>query len=218
MAKPSAPTRTRKMLTPIEIGRVAYSAGFGRKEGCPPAHLVSAIAKALAESGGVVNRIGGPNANGTFDYGLWQVNEEHATTGPWYFDREKLLTDPQYNANAAYAIHREAEGREQGFDDIWFADETEEQRKDAATAADIIFGGSGSGGAGGLSDEAGKDVGGNWATDLDSFLANLIPNLGAGLLRTGLGIAGGILIILAIMFIAKQWIVPTVGKAVNAVT
>ena len=53
----------------------------------------------LAESGGKVNAVGGPNSNGTYDYGLWQINSVHKS-----YVRSKLLSDPLYNAKAAVAI------------------------------------------------------------------------------------------------------------------
>lgn len=40
-------------------------------------NAVKAIAICLAESGGKVDAVGGPNSNGTHDYGLWQINEIH---------------------------------------------------------------------------------------------------------------------------------------------
>lgn len=43
-----------------------------------------AIAVALAESGGNTDAVGGPNSNGTYDYGLWQINSIHNPT-----EREK---------------------------------------------------------------------------------------------------------------------------------
>jgi hypothetical protein len=53
---------------------------------------------ALAESGGRVGAIGGPNSNGTFDYGLWQINSSHG------YDTQSLLHNPLYNARAAVSI------------------------------------------------------------------------------------------------------------------
>ena len=61
------------------------------------AKIMAAIA--LAESGGRVGAVGGPNSNGTHDYGLWQINSVH------HYDRHRLLTDPAYNAQAAVAIY-----------------------------------------------------------------------------------------------------------------
>lgn len=63
----------------------------------PMANIMAAIAQ--AESGGVVGRVGGPDKNGTFDYGLWQINSSHG------YDTQKLLTDPLYNAKAAVSIY-----------------------------------------------------------------------------------------------------------------
>jgi hypothetical protein len=45
------------------------------------------IAIAFAESGGETTKVGGPNNNGTFDYGLWQINSSHDALlkgGDWH--------------------------------------------------------------------------------------------------------------------------------------
>jgi hypothetical protein len=43
-------------------------------------NAVKAIAIALAESGGNPEAVGGPNSNGTRDWGLWQINDIHNPT------------------------------------------------------------------------------------------------------------------------------------------
>lgn len=58
----------------------------------------AAWAKAMAESGGYYDIIGGPNPNGTFDYGLFQINEIHKAEKS--IDWTKIL-DPLYNAQTA---------------------------------------------------------------------------------------------------------------------
>jgi Lysozyme like domain len=63
------------------------------------ANIMAAIA--MAESSGIVSNVGGPNSNGTYDYGLWQINSSHTQ-----FNRSLLLSDPLYNARAAVAIYR----------------------------------------------------------------------------------------------------------------
>lgn len=63
------------------------------------APIMAAIA--MAESGGRVDAVGGPNSNGTYDYGLWQINSVHSQ-----FDKARLISDPQYNAQAAVAIEK----------------------------------------------------------------------------------------------------------------
>ncbi len=82
---------TTGTLTPTQIGEYAINAGFGASS------LVTAIAVALAESGGNVTATN-HDANGTTDYGLWQINSVHSSYSP-----SKLLT-PAYNAQAAYDI------------------------------------------------------------------------------------------------------------------
>src|SRR4051794_21086585 len=66
------------VLTPTEIGAVIASTAWGFKEKDWTQFLDVAIAVCLAESGGKPANIGGPNSNGTMDYGLWQINSIHA--------------------------------------------------------------------------------------------------------------------------------------------
>lgn len=74
--------------------------GLWLHAGGPPkvARIMAAIA--LAESGGRVNAKGGPNADGSYDYGLWQINSSHG------YNVQKLTHDPEYNARAAVAVFR----------------------------------------------------------------------------------------------------------------
>lgn len=83
-------------LTAGQLISYAEKAGFNADQ----AVIMAAIA--LAESGGIINAVGGPNSNGTYDYGTWQINSSHTQ-----FDRSRLLSDPQYNADAAYAIFKQ---------------------------------------------------------------------------------------------------------------
>lgn len=61
----------------------------------------AAWAKAMAESGGYYDIIGGPNPNGSFDYGLFQINDIHKVelmkSGEWGVGNEKILS-PEVNA------------------------------------------------------------------------------------------------------------------------
>lgn len=68
--------------------------------GGPPKVAKTMAAIALAESGGRVGARGGPNSDGSYDYGLWQINSSH------HYSRRRLLTDPAYNARAAVSIYR----------------------------------------------------------------------------------------------------------------
>lgn len=61
------------------------------------ARIMAAIA--VAESGGRVNAKH-RDANGTTDYGLWQINSSHG------YNVKELTTDPAYNAQAAVAVYR----------------------------------------------------------------------------------------------------------------
>jgi hypothetical protein len=63
------------------------------------ANIMAAIA--LAESGGRIDAKGGPNSDGSYDYGLWQINSSHRAYNP-----SRLLSDPAYNAQAAVQVER----------------------------------------------------------------------------------------------------------------
>jgi len=77
-------------LTASDIAQYAANAGFTGSD------LITAVAIALAESGGDPNAVGD---NGT-SIGLWQI---HFTVHP-EFDQSRLA-DPSYNAGAAYSIY-----------------------------------------------------------------------------------------------------------------
>lgn len=76
-----------------------------REAGGRPALTNIMTAIALAESGGRRDAIGGPNPDGTYDRGLWQINDVHG------FNRNRLISDPLYNAQAAVRI-QESQGLE----------------------------------------------------------------------------------------------------------
>lgn len=79
-------------LNPSQVAAAAHIGGFTGED-----QIVTATAIALAESGGVTDAKGGPNTNGTYDWGLFQINDVHKPT-----DAEK--TDPIANARRAYKI------------------------------------------------------------------------------------------------------------------
>lgn len=89
-------------MTIAEIGTVAQNAGFTGND------LVTAVAIALAESGGNPNALGDTNiGSGTGSFGLWQINADaHPEYGPDFTQ----LYDPQTNADAAYAVYQAAGG------------------------------------------------------------------------------------------------------------
>jgi Lysozyme like domain len=86
-------------LSAAQIAVYAMQAGFTGDD------LVTAVAIALAESGG------DPNAQGDFmagqytSYGLWQI---HWTVHPEF--QPTQLFDPQYNANAAFLLYERRHG------------------------------------------------------------------------------------------------------------
>lgn len=79
-------------LSPEQVAAAAHIGGFTGES-----QIVTATAIALAESNGVTDAKGGPNSNGTYDYGLFQINDIHKPT-----DAEK--TDAIANAKRAYKI------------------------------------------------------------------------------------------------------------------
>lgn len=90
-------------MTPTEIASVAAAAGFTGYD------LTTAVAVALAESGGNVNAYNPEVAAGTptgyGSYGLWQIYEKaHPEFATWN------LFDPQLNAQAAFSVYTNAGG------------------------------------------------------------------------------------------------------------
>ena len=78
-----------------------HVASVARVAGWSGADLVTAVAIAYAESGWDDTARGGPNSNGTYDYGLWQINDIHKPT-----QTEK--TNSVANGQRAYRIYKEA--------------------------------------------------------------------------------------------------------------
>lgn len=70
------------------------------KAGFSPSQFSTMRGIIQAESGGKVNATNS-NTNGTIDRGLAQINSVHKQ-----FDANKLLSDPQYNLNAAHEIYK----------------------------------------------------------------------------------------------------------------
>lgn len=84
------------MATDLAIALAAQQAGFGD-------NTATAVAVALAESGGNELATNTKNANGSTDYGLWQINSVHAADlkgGDW--------RKPSDNAKMAYAVYSRA--------------------------------------------------------------------------------------------------------------
>lgn len=84
-------------LSPEQIGQLMISVGFPRNV------VPTGIAIALAESGGDATIVGGPNSNGTYDYGLFQINSVHSSLLSQYDWR-----NPRDNTIMAYEIWRDA--------------------------------------------------------------------------------------------------------------
>jgi hypothetical protein len=90
-------------LSPSDIAAVAQSAGFSGSD------LITAVAVALAESGGNPNAYNAETAagapQGLGSYGLWQI---YLNAHPEFAGDN--LYDPAANANAAYSIYSASGG------------------------------------------------------------------------------------------------------------
>lgn len=80
------------VLSAEQVSQAALAAGFTGSA------LDIAVAIAKAESGFRVDAINN-NTNGSTDRGLWQINSVHSQ-----YDPNRLLSDPVYNATAAFQI------------------------------------------------------------------------------------------------------------------
>jgi hypothetical protein len=90
----SAPIPSRGRLSYGQLEQLARNAGF-------PASLAPTMAAiAEAESSGSVGATNF-NTNGSEDRGLWQINTVNG------YNTHQLLTNPTYNARAAYNIYRQ---------------------------------------------------------------------------------------------------------------
>lgn len=82
------------------VGKYAAVVNAARDAGFRGDALVTAVAIAIAESGGNPQAVSPLNSNGTRDYGLWQINSVHRSSG---FDTTLGLS-AEYNAKWAYKI------------------------------------------------------------------------------------------------------------------
>lgn len=89
---PAGSLPTTGTLSAKQIGEYMLQASFS----ATPGSLTVGIAIALAESGGNIKATN-KNANGSTDYGIWQINSVHG------YSPATLLT-PAGNASAAYKI------------------------------------------------------------------------------------------------------------------
>lgn len=87
-------------LSASAIAAYALEAGFTGND----ARI--AVAVALAESDGQTDAVSPKNSNGTYDYGVWQINTIHNPTA-------QNWKDPLVNAKMAKRIFDEAKGRGQ---------------------------------------------------------------------------------------------------------
>lgn len=75
----------------------AQIAGLAKAAGFPADQIATAVAVALAESGGNSSALNTRNSNGSWDAGLWQINSIHGYS-------QSALMNPTTNAAAAYKV------------------------------------------------------------------------------------------------------------------
>ena len=81
------------VLSAREVARLVAQAGF------PSGDQATMTAICHAESSFRVGAIGGPNKNGSYDYGVAQINSRHN------YDRSKLINDAAYNLDCAHKVY-----------------------------------------------------------------------------------------------------------------
>lgn len=91
-----APTGT---ITGVAVLSAAQVAQLVKEAGFPASVQATMVAISKAESGFKTDAIGGPNSNGTYDRGLFQINDVHK------LDRNKLISDAKYNTAQAKKIY-----------------------------------------------------------------------------------------------------------------
>lgn len=90
---------------PKRLAAAAKLAGFA------DADLATIVAISGQETSGNAWVIGGPNYNGTFDYGSWQINTVHQIKHPEWFETTTAgwnWANHADNARMAFAVYTEA--------------------------------------------------------------------------------------------------------------
>lgn len=94
---PGAPMTPTGVISAAGLAQLAANAGFQGND------LITAVAIALAESGGNPGVVGDQSITPGGSIGLWQINLR------WHPEyTAAMLVDPQTNANAAFAIYQAA--------------------------------------------------------------------------------------------------------------
>jgi hypothetical protein len=75
------------------------------KAGGPASQLPTAVSVALAESSGKIAAVN-HNTNGTYDHGLWQVNDVNIGPGGVAEPYASNISNPLANAQAAVAVYK----------------------------------------------------------------------------------------------------------------
>ena len=91
-------------LNAVELDDLLATVGFtgfteGRANEAPTDYRRAAWAGAMRESSGTVDIVGGPNVNGSYDYGLFQINDIHREDPD--IDWSRILRG-KYNARIAH--------------------------------------------------------------------------------------------------------------------
>lgn len=170
-------------------------------------NAVIAIAIALAESGGNPDAVGGPNSNGTYDYGLWQINSIHNPV-----EREK------HSAAANWLLA----WRIAGMGTSWkpWATYNSGAYKTHMAAAQAAWKGATPGTIGGNASGSVENAPTYWQFDKDNPLAFLNPIFEPGAwARIGMIVAGGLLLLLVAAALMKNTVIKAspIGKIAKAV-
>lgn len=168
MAPRQPPAGADKTLSKSVIATYAVMGGFTGE------NVNIAAAVALAESSGRTAIIGGPNDDGSSDYGLWQINSIHAKL----FDTYSDWWNPISNARMAHAVWAEAGGSFSpwvNYSNGKYKDHLGNTQYEAVPSSDGIV--DTVKGIGGMVWRAGQ-----WMADPDNWVRVVQVTLGAGLL------------------------------------
>jgi hypothetical protein len=179
----------------VKYNGASTGSSFADSIGNPDTDGPIFVAIALAESGGDASAIGGPNHNGSKDYGLWQINSVHKdllAQGSW--------SNPNDNFKMAHTLYA---NRGNKFTD-W---STYNNKTYAPFMAEATR-------AWGNPDTSAADH--NWAADTANTTATVVKtafSVGDFLalftksetwVRVGMGVAGALMLILVALSIVKN--------------
>jgi hypothetical protein len=192
-------------LGPGDIYRLVTRASFGDKNAWNP---ITATAVVLAES------TGNPNAVNGNHYGLFQIAD---TTARGVGRDPSKLFNPDYNANTAFLVYKQAKAHGNGWAPWAQSFQNGRVRANTADARDAA------GGKYPATDEAVPEILPgvddpqvpllDWAKGLGQLLSNLLSS--RFWLRAGMVVGGFALILFGIWLAGKQFVAGTIKKALK---